>query len=129
MTNTSPWTHVTNHVWNGTTGMYETIDRWKLLFRIVGLNNAPALGISFDRQNVPSSRISPSSFTIAPDGTAVLVYQISELLWSADGTTSIQGIPTGASVYVGFTLAYLNTDSTYTQIGIQLPNEQTVYYR
>jgi len=107
--------------------MYETIDRWKLLVEIMGLYNASSLGITFDRTNVATTRISPSSFTIAPNGTAVLVYQI-DMLWSADGTSTIQNIPSGAAVYVGFNLSYLNTDESYTQIGLQNANAQTVYY-
>lgn len=129
VTNNSPWPHVTNSNWNGTTLMHETIDRWKLFVRIYAQNSLTVNGetVNYDRTNVTTTRISPSSFTIAPNGTAVLVYEIDGPFWSENGTSSI--VPDlDSAVMVGFTLSYLNTDETYTQIGIQSVNEQAVIY-
>lgn len=129
VSNNSPWTHVTNGTWNGTTLMYETIDRWKLFVRIYANNSLTVGGttVNFDRTNVTTTRISPSAFTIAPNGTAVLVYRIDGMFWSENGTTSITP-DNGSAVMVGFTLSYLNTDQSYTQIGIQSVSDMTVYY-
>ena len=87
--------------------------------------------MTFDR-SVIATRVSPSSFTLAPAGHAgdegVIVYHVGTL-WSADGVNTLQSISAGAALFVGFDLAYSGTTLGYLDADGSAPvNEQTIYY-
>lgn len=119
--NTSPWPHQTTS---------QTFGNWTLTVRIRGLFNGTAGGnpVTFDR-SVIATRVSPSSFTLAPGEEGVIVYHVG-MLWSADGVNTLQSISEGAALFVGFNLAYSGTTLGHLDADGSAPvNEQTIYYR
>lgn len=119
--NTSPWPHQTTS---------QTFGNWTLTVRIRGLFSGTAGGnpVTFDR-SVIATRVSPSSFTLAPGEEGVIVYHVG-MLWSADGVNTLQSISEGAALFVGFNLAYSGTTLGHLDADGSAPvNEQTIYYR